>query len=551
MSARPHASFRPLVLTLAAAISACISLPALAGVRCQLLDANGNDIGDGGADAGNDGGGQANATACGRGALATNAAATAFGQDAQATGSAATAIGLGSRATDGSAIAIGAYANASGPWAMAMGRNTVANNWGTIGFGVFSQATGLFSTSVGTYSRATGANSSAFGGFFGTPQNSAEPARFTQATGTWASAFGSAAHGFATEATALGSTSRVLAGADRSVALGSRSVATEADTVSLGHAATDLDFLGNAFGTELRRRVIHLADGIADSDAASVGQLRPFAIALGGGSTLIGGVLTAPSYTIQGGSYGNVGDAFAAVDARLSALQAGTGNGVAYDSPAQDAVTLAGANGTRIGNLADGVADTDAANLGQVQDGDAATLSAANSYTDSQIVNANAVVLNTANAYADAGDAATLSSANAHADAGDAQTLSDAQDYADAGDAQTLTAANAYTDQRFTELTGLSDSFDAYKGEVDDRFNQMDRRIDKMSAMSGAYAGMAMNTSGLAGKNRIGVGVGAQGGEQAMAVGYQRAIGNRASVSLGAAFGGGEKSVSAGAGFSW
>jgi hypothetical protein len=47
------------------------------------------------------------------------------------------------------------------------------------------------------------------------------------------------------------------------------------------------------------------------------------------------------------------------------------------------------------------------------------------------------------------------------------------------------------------------------------------------------------------------VGIGTQGGEQAMAVGYQRAIGNRASVSLGAAFGGGEKSVSAGAGFSW
>ncbi|MCW1777183.1 YadA-like family protein [Pantoea ananatis] len=38
---------------------------------------------------------------------------------------------------------------------------------------------------------------------------------------------------------------------------------------------------------------------------------------------------------------------------------------------------------------------------------------------------------------------------------------------------------------------------------------------------------------------------------RALAVGYQRAIGNRASVSLGGAFSGSEKSVSAGAGFSW
>ena len=75
--------------------------------------------------------------------------------------------------------------------------------------------------------------------------------------------------------------------------------------------------------------------------------------------------------------------------------------------------------------------------------------------------------------------------------------------------------------------------------------------IDKMAAMSGAYAGMAMNTAGLAGRNRVGVGIGSQGGEQAMAIGYQRVVGNRASVSIGAAFGGGEKSVSAGAGFSW
>jgi hypothetical protein len=69
--------------------------------------------------------------------------------------------------------------------------------------------------------------------------------------------------------------------------------------------------------------------------------------------------------------------------------------------------------------------------------------------------------------------------------------------------------------------------------------------------MGSAMGSMAMNTAGLPGQNRLGVGIGVQGGETAMAVGYQRMIAPRASISLGGAFGGGESSFSAGAGFSW
>ena len=42
--------------------------------------------------------------------------------------------------------------------------------------------------------------------------------------------------------------------------------------------------------------------------------------ALGAGAGFTGGVLTAPSYVIQGGNYRDVGAAFAAVDARLTLL---------------------------------------------------------------------------------------------------------------------------------------------------------------------------------------------------------------------------------------
>ena len=117
-----------------------------------------------------------------------------------------------------------------------------------------------------------------------------------------------------------------------------------------------------------------------------------------------------------------------------------------------------------------------------------------------------------------------------------------------AGDTRTLSQARAYTD---SQASALNDKFDQLRSGVNDRLHSMDERIDRMSAISGAYAGMAMNTAGLAGQNRVGVGIGAQGGQQALAIGYQRAIGTRASVSLGGAFSGNEKSVMAGAGLSW
>lgn len=111
-----------------------------------------------------------------------------------------------------------------------------------------------------------------------------------------------------------------------------------------------------------------------------------------------------------------------------------------------------------------------------------------------------------------------------------------------------LASANAYTDARFDAWTA---QLDGLRNDMDDRFHEVDRRMDRMGAMSGAMAGMAMNTAGLSGANRVGVGVGAQGGEQALGVGYQRAIGNRVSVSIGGAFSGNERSVSAGADISW
>ena len=102
-------------------------------------------------------------------------------------------------------------------------------------------------------------------------------------------------------------------------------------------------------------------------------------------------------------------------------------------------------------------------------------------------------------------------------------------------------------------LGQMEDRFQAERDWSNSRFQAVDKRIDRMGAISAAYAGMALNTAGLNGDNRVGAGVGAQNGRTALAVGYQRILGEKknVSVSLGGAFSGSDQSVSAGAGFSW
>ena len=105
-----------------------------------------------------------------------------------------------------------------------------------------------------------------------------------------------------------------------------------------------------------------------------------------------------------------------------------------------------------------------------------------------------------------------------------------------------------YTDSR---VQAVADSFDVFKGEIDGRLRHMDRRIDRQGAMGAAMLNMATSAAGIRTQNRVGVGVGFQGGESALSVGYQRAINDRATVTFGGALSGDEKSVGVGAGFGW
>jgi trimeric autotransporter adhesin len=131
------------------------------------------------------------------------------------------------------------------------------------------------------------------------------------------------------------------ANATNSVAIGFGSVANVANTVSVG-----------AVGTE--RKIVNMANGTIagnSTDAINGGQLftanQRVANAFGGGAGLdANGQLTAPSYTIAGTTYNDVGSAFAAVNTQL-----GSGGGLYFKAnSAGPAASATGVNAAAIGS---------------------------------------------------------------------------------------------------------------------------------------------------------------------------------------------------------
>ena len=72
--------------------------------------------------------------------------------------------------------------------------------------------------------------------------------------------------------------------------------------------------------------------------------------------------------------------------------------------------------------------------------------------------------------------------------------------------------------------------------QVDSRFKQQDQRIDRI---------------GMTQRNRFGIGVGTQGSEHAIAVGYQRVVSENTAITFSGAFSQDEASAGVGVGFGW
>ncbi|TCK33733.1 autotransporter adhesin [Paraburkholderia sp. BL8N3] len=206
-------------------------------------------------------------------------------------------LGSGADASGEGATAVGYGSDAKGKWAVAFGPRAQALNEAVVALGAYSQATAVNSVALGA-----NANAKAVG----------------------------------------------------SVALGERSVASENYTVSVGNSTQT-------------RRITNVADGIATQDAATMGQLDTTRAQVTNNATSISGIGTRVGQVESG--VASVNGRVTTISQDIATIQGQVGNAVVYDSAARKSVTLGAGSATgtvKLKNLADGVANTDAVNMGQL-----------------------------------------------------------------------------------------------------------------------------------------------------------------------------------------
>lgn len=244
------------------------------------------------------------------------------GNNANATALEATAVGDNAHAVTDLSTAIGARALADGGMyegapcvgATAVGNEATSLGCSTTSLGHMSQANGPSATAVGARAESLGVNSSAFGAGASASNGGTAIGSNTSAT-THGSAFGSGSSVTGARGTAMGAMAK--ADADDCIALGSFSECTSSDEVSVGNA-----------GYGISRRVTNLANGINDTDAASVGQLRTIATAIGGGANFVNGFFVPPTITLSSGNtHNNVTAAIYDLDGRLHSLEQNPASG--------------------------------------------------------------------------------------------------------------------------------------------------------------------------------------------------------------------------------
>jgi autotransporter adhesin len=133
-------------------------------------------------------------------------------------------------------------------------------------------------------------------------------------------------------------------------------------------------------------------------------------------------------------------------------------------------------------------------------------------------------------------------------DAADAATLTSANTYTNTRTAATLSSANAYTDMK---LQSISLDFTNFQNDVSNRFDETDKSINRVGSLSAAMAQMSSAAAGNRNTNRVAVGVGNYNGETSLAVGYQRTVSEKVTITFGGAFGGNENMVGGGASLGW
>ncbi|WP_313461102.1 YadA-like family protein [Stenotrophomonas sp.] len=324
---------------------------------------------------------------------------------------------------------------------------------------------------------------------------------YTWAHGTNSVAIGRGAYvqQHAADGFALGARARVSA--ENGLAIGASTQVWEDgyNSVAIGYGSVATQPMEVSVGGQgMRRRIVHVMPGTAPDDVVTVRQLNRLAGLLGAGEVDATGQLPGRHYTVLGVRHDSVAGALTQLDEGLRDTQQAL--------------------------------ETATSTLNQRMDG---LPSAASDEADARVPE---------------GDAAEVASAppipaTATPRGVPSPDPLDLPVEARAVDAA-VNRANAYTDQA---VIGV-------EHRLNERIERLDRRLNRMAAMGGAQAAMAMNTAGLPTWNRLGAGVGHADGESALAVGYQRVLDRRAAttISLNGAFStGGERTLAMGFGVGW
>ncbi|WP_255492548.1 ESPR-type extended signal peptide-containing protein, partial [Luteimonas sp. RC10] len=348
-------------------------------------------------------------TAIGGGAQATEYAATAIGALAEATAIRSIAIGYRTQATAYDATAIGDRAQAMFDFTTAIGSGARANAKGTTvvgssanalyeggtALGNAASARNVNAVALGTASAAAGQNSIAIGnrsmvwnGDFFAPS----PILYLNSI-----AIGVGTNTYGSDSIALGTSAIVgrqqanglWTGVDNSVALGANSRANRENTISVGRAGAERQITNVAAGTE-STDAVNLAQ--LEAVAGGLGELSANAVVYdaadkarlslaGADGTVItnvaaGDLSEASTDAVNGGQLFETNTRVTQVEGRVDDLDTRIGdvagiaqNAVAYDDADKTRISLAGADGTVITNVAAGDLSedsTDAVNGGQL-----------------------------------------------------------------------------------------------------------------------------------------------------------------------------------------
>lgn len=296
--------------------------------------------------------------------VTNGARSLAFGTKARTSAAAIDSMAFGSNSiTDGAnAVAVGNSANAAATDAFAFGNTAQATGANAIAMGRTAQARQLNSIALGGQAKALEANALAIGG-------TAEASK----AGTMA--IGTAAKASSNNATAIGNGAEVTG--ENSMALGSGAKISSNNSIALGAGTEFNGPLVNTYAaftneinpaeagvvavgnTSTPRRIVNVAGGQNDNDAATIKQLRyvnnNLAMTIAGptytGYEANGSTYKAPDFNIKNSTYHTVKEAVEAAQTNFFSAK-GTSTDANYDNKGATGTnaTAAGVRASAAGN---------------------------------------------------------------------------------------------------------------------------------------------------------------------------------------------------------